>query len=104
MLFIKPVYAQVDFANPTINPIARYSTIGSFTNLFVPLMMIVAGFATLSMLLYGAYMFLTSEGNADKLKKAQSTLLYAVLGLLLVVMAFVITKIIGFLFKVQMPL
>jgi hypothetical protein len=56
------------------------------------------------MLLYGAYMFLTSEGNTDKLKKAQNTLLYSILGLLLVVMAYVITKVIGFLFKVQMPL
>jgi len=104
MLFIKPVFAEVDLTSTTVNPIAKYSSIDKFTNLFVPLMIIFAGLSTLAMLLYGAYMFLTSEGNAEKLKKAQNTLFYSVLGLLLVVFAFIITKIIGFLFKVQMPL
>jgi len=47
------------------------------------------------MLLYGAFTYLTSEGNPDKLKKSQSILMYAVLGLFLVVASFILTKIIG---------
>ncbi len=66
--------------------------------------MIVGGFITLTMLLYGAFMFLTSEGEPDKIKKSQATLMYAVMGLFLIVASFIITKIIGVIFNVKMPL
>ena len=102
---IKTAFAQgVNIADPTKNPMAKFTTISSFTNIFIPLMMIAAGFFTLSMLLMGAYKYLTSEGNPEKISKAQSTMVYAVLGLFLVVASFIFTKIIGFIFKVDMPL
>jgi len=104
MQLIKTVYAQVDIMNPNVNPLAKFSTIASFTNIITPIMMVVAGLFTLSMLLMGAFKYLTSEGNPEKITKAQSTMWYAVIGLFLVVASFIITKIIGFIFKVNMPL
>jgi len=104
MQLIKNVYAQVNIADPGVNPAAKFGTIASFTNIAIPLMMVVAGFFTLSMLLMGAYKYLTSEGNPEKISKAQSTMVYAVIGLFLVVASFIFTKIIGYIFKVDMPL
>ncbi len=96
--------AQVRFDNPDINPAAKYSSISSFTNLLIPLMLVVGGLMTLIMLMYGAFQYLKSEGNPDAIKKAQSTLVYALIGIFLMFISFVITRVIGFIFKVQMPL
>ena len=101
---VHPVYAEVDFGNVGINPIARFSTITIFVNLIIPIMMIGGGLATLVMLFLGAYTYITSEGSAEKVKKAQSILMYAVLGLFLIVASYILTKIIGFVLKVPMPL
>ncbi|MFZ2026033.1 MAG: hypothetical protein WAV30_01975 [Microgenomates group bacterium] len=104
MNMIPVVHAEVNFGDTAINPVAKFNSIGVFTNIIIPIMMILGGFLTLSMLLYGAFTYLTSEGNADKVKKSQSILVYAILGLFLIVISFVLTRIIGTIFNVQMPL
>jgi len=100
MNIVRSVYAQVDFSNSTVNPITKFDTIGSFVNIVVPIMMIMGGLITLFMLLLGAFTYLTSEGNAEKVKKSQSILMYAVMGLFLIVASFILTKIISSVLKV----
>lgn len=104
MQLIKTVYAEVDFGNASVNPVAKFSSISVFTNVLIPLFMIVGGVLTLIMLLYAAFMYLTSEGASDKIKKAQAVLTNAIIGIILIVLAFVITKMIGYIFHVAMPL
>ena len=104
MQIIKQVYAQVDFSQESVNPIAKFDSITKIVNLLLPVMMIVGGFITLSMLLLGAYRYLTSDGNPEKISKAQSVMLYAVIGLILIVASFIITKIIGSVFNIALPL
>jgi len=101
---VPEVYAQVNIADPNVNPIAKFSSIATFVNIFIPLMIVVGGFITLAMLLFGAYKYLSSEGNPEKLAKAQSVMLYAVIGLFLMVVSYIVTKIIGFVLKVPIPL
>ena len=50
------------------------------------------------MFVIGAFNYLTSLGNAEKLKKAQGTLRYAVVGLIIFLSAFLILKVIDVLF------
>lgn len=50
------------------------------------------------MLLIGSFGYLTSFGNAEKVKKAQGTLKFAVIGLVLFLCAFLILKTIDVLF------
>ena len=104
MHIIKAVYA-LDFSDATTNPVAKFSSISSFTNIVIPLMMLAGGFASLAMLLLGAFRYITSSGNPEKLAKAQSVMLYAVMGIFLMVISFVLIKIIGFILNVDiMPL
>lgn len=95
MNIIPPVYAEVNFGTTANNPVAKYSSISSFTNIIIPIMMLLGGLACLAMLLLGAYRYLTSEGNPEKISKAQSVIVYAILGLFIIVASFVITRIIG---------
>lgn len=50
------------------------------------------------MLVVGAFNYLTSLGNPEKLKKAQGTLRYAVIGLVIFLSSFLILKVIDTLF------
>lgn len=50
------------------------------------------------MLIVGAFHYLTSLGNPEKLKKAQGTLKYAVIGLVIFLGSFLILKVIDTLF------
>ena len=55
----------------------------------------LAIFVLFVMFLVGAYYYLTAFGNEEKVKKAQGTLKYAVIGLLVFVSAYLILRIIG---------
>ena len=50
------------------------------------------------MFVVGAFRYLTSFGNAEKVKKAQGTLRYALIGFILFVSAYLILKIVDIIF------
>ncbi len=50
------------------------------------------------MLIVGAFGYLTSAGNPERVKKAQSTLKFAIIGFILFISAYLILRVISFLF------
>jgi hypothetical protein len=50
------------------------------------------------MFVFGSYSYLTSFGNPEKVKRAQGTFKFAIIGLILFVSAFLILKVIDILF------
>lgn len=54
-----------------------FTFIGAFAVLFV---------------IFGAFRYMTSDGDASKLQQAKNTILYAIVGLLVAVFAFVIVR------------
>ncbi len=50
------------------------------------------------MFLYGSFMYMTSLGNPERIKKAQGTLRYAVIGFILFISAYLLLTIIDTLF------
>lgn len=56
------------------------------------------GLVLFIMFIIGSFNYITSLGNPEKIKKAQGTLKYAVVGLVLFVSAFLILKIIDIIF------
>jgi hypothetical protein len=54
--------------------------------------------ALFAMMMVGGYNYLTSLGNPEKVQKAQNTFKYALLGFILFMSAFLILKIIDYLF------
>lgn len=51
----------------------------------------IAGAASIIIIIIGGILYATSEGDPSKVKRAKDTILYAVVGLVVVMMAFVIT-------------
>lgn len=50
------------------------------------------------MIFYGGFSYLTSFGNPEKVKKAQATLRYAIVGVILFMSSFLILKAVDYLF------
>ena len=49
------------------------------------------GIVFVILVIYGGFMYMTSSGEADKVKKAKNIILYAVIGLLIIFTAYAIT-------------
>ncbi len=51
-----------------------------------------AGIIAVGMVIFGGFMYVVSNGDAGRVKKAKDTMLYAVIGIVVVLIAFAITK------------
>ena len=85
-------------ANATIDGSGTDSTTGcdstdangglkKIANKFVTIFSIVIGIAAVVMIVYGGFKYITSGGESSKVGSAKNTLIYAIVGLLVVAMA-----------------
>ncbi len=88
---LSPVYAQ----SPSPDPPAHLSDIGTVVQNIIKLLAPAAAIAFLVMILVGGYKFVMSSGDPKNIASARSTLIYAVIGVVLVVAAWLILKLIG---------
>ena len=52
----------------------------------------ILGLVAIIVIIYGGVQYMTSAGDASKIKKAKDTILYAAIGLIICVLAFAITQ------------
>ena len=90
--------------DPNVNPIAKFATIGHLVNVILPLLIIGAAILLLVMLLYGGFSWITAGGNPENLGKAQKTMTFAIIGLAIVILSFVVVKLITNIFNIEAPL
>jgi hypothetical protein len=88
-------------------PIDEYDTpppeiggIGDIVTKVISYIFPIAGFICLIFIIQGGYMWMVSSGNPENVKKAQGTLTWALIGLILTMTIFgILTVIINFLYK-----
>jgi ABC-type Na+ efflux pump permease subunit len=97
-LAMMPVAAAADVANnengvPTgLNPVNAPANLG-IAHLLVVIITWILGFSAavaVIFLIIGGLQFVSSAGNSDRVTKAKQTILYAVLGIIVIILAFVI--------------
>ncbi len=81
--------------NSSIFPAARISNISTLLNLVLPLVMGGAGLVCLMMALYAAFNIMTHGDNPEALKKYYASMVFAIVGLLIVIASFLIVRVIG---------
>lgn len=94
------VYA-VDISDPTLNPVAKFGTIGTLVNLIVPVLMTGAALVFLIMLMRAGFMIITAGGSSEQVAKAQKMMTFAVIGLIFIISSFTLVKLIGFVFQIS---
>jgi hypothetical protein len=91
--------------NPTNYPLMQnVGTLADLINLIVPLATIGAVLIFGAMLLSMAYKILSAGDDAEQVEKAKATATYAILGLILILAAFLIMKILEFALGIDLPL
>lgn len=91
---------QGDIINPQTLPTylpgpTRFGDIGSIVNLITPLLTLGAALIFLVMLFYGGFTILTAGGDPAKYDTAKKIVTFAVIGLLIVLLAFLAVRVIG---------
>lgn len=71
--------------------------IGAVTNFLIPIGAVILLFV----LIWGGYDFMLSQGSPDKIKSARSKIVSGIVGLVLMVFAFIIAKFISYLFDIN---
>lgn len=100
-MFIPAVYAQVNDWESSGCMVDGVPTLKCFEVVFGNMLNIASSLIIVVlfiMFVNGAFHYLTSLGNPEKLKKAQGTLRYAVVGLIIFLASFLILKVIDTLF------
>lgn len=87
---ITPVLAQIVNDSP-----ARLEQLTTVFENVVKALIPLAGIVLFIVLILGGYQYITAGGDAKKAAAAQQTLTYAILGIVLVAMAFLIIRLIA---------
>lgn len=69
--------------------------IGQFFSNLISLIYIIATLILIFMILWGAFDWMTSEGDKEKLQGAQKKIINAIIGIMLFAMAFAVIKVLG---------
>ena len=91
--------------NATSFPVGgNITSISQVVSFFTNTMILVGSIAMLVMLLLGGYGYLTSAGDSKKMASARDRIWYAIMGLLLIVGALLLTRLVGFITGVKIQL
>jgi len=91
---LKPtVTPQVDLSNPDL-------TIGEIISKFLPYIFAIAGIILFVFLILGGFELLTSAGDPEKAKKAQRRITSALIGFLIIFLAYWLTQLLEVIFGI----
>ena len=79
----------------------KFQNVGEIINKAIPYILAFAGFGLLLMLISGGYSFLTSAGDAKKLEGGKQRMTNALMGFIIIIVAFWVVQIIGQLFGIE---
>ena len=103
--------AQIDFdairekAFPSYSPekidIKADLTIGEIISKIIPYIYVLAGLVLFGMLLMGGFSYLTSAGDPEKMKAAQGKITHAVVGFLIIFLAYWLAQLLETIFGIR---
>ena len=81
------------------NPAAKFKNLGDIISGLLNIAMYVAIFLAFYYLIWGAFQYLMAQGNKEELGKARARITWAIIGLAIVLMAFLIAQFMGQIFS-----
>lgn len=92
---------NISIGNTSIKgPLVGYNNIGDIINNVVPFIMTLAGIILFFVLMWGGFDYVTSQGAPEKLKSANAKITAGVIGFVLLVLSFLITRVLSYIFGV----
>lgn len=81
-------------APPITNPIQSSQTFGEILNNAINGFLIFAGAVAVLFLIVGGFRYVVSTGNPDQVEGAKKTILYSILGLVIIFIAFLLVNVV----------
>ncbi|MBU3935484.1 pilin, partial [Patescibacteria group bacterium] len=76
-------------------------TIGEIISKIIPYIYVLAGLVLFMMLVMGGFSYLTSAGDPDKMKAAQGKITHALVGFLIIFLAYWLAQLLEIIFGIQ---
>jgi TRAP-type C4-dicarboxylate transport system permease small subunit len=83
------------FASPVFAASADVTSVETFIKSVIQVLVAVAGLVAAGFFVWGGVAYITSSGNPESLDRAKKTIVYAAIGLAVVLGAFVLTNIVS---------
>mgnify|MGYP005838499311 CR=1 FL=1 len=103
----KPVFQsllQIDIRDKEVFPASRIGDINTLLSVVVPTLTIIGVVIFGAMFMWAGYLVLTAGDQPDKLQQARQTAVYAGVGMLIIVAAFLIVRLLAFIFQLEIPI
>ena len=97
-------FLQINISDPNIFPAARFANINTIVGIIAPALTIGAVIIFGAMLMWAGYTIISAAGEPEKVQQAQQTATSAIIGLLIVVTAFLVVRLLAFIFQIELPL
>jgi len=85
-------------------PAQRFTSFGSLASDIILILTSIAGSLSIIFIIMAGIKFVTAGGDPKKMASATSTLTYAIIGLVVTTLAFVILRAVQFFFKANIPI
>jgi len=95
---------QIDIRDKDIFPASRFGDINTLISIVVPTLTIIGVVIFGAMFMWAGFLVLTAGGEPDKLQQAQQTAIYAGAGMLVIIAAFLIVRLLAFVFGLEIPI
>ena len=100
-IFVTPAFAAGDPCDSTVSAVREANgcdgsqdALPGIVTKIINAIILVIGIVAVIAIVYGGVQYMTSTGNTDKIQKAKHTILYAVIGLIICVLAYAIVNIV----------
>lgn len=89
------VLATILLATPVYAASADVTKIETFIKSIIQILVTIAGLVSAGFFVWGGFGYITSSGNPEMLDRSKKTIIYAAIGLAVVLGAFVLTNIVS---------
>ncbi|MBP9690948.1 hypothetical protein KBD81_02605 [Candidatus Woesebacteria bacterium] len=96
--------AQLNLADPKVNPTARFDSINTLLGIIVPTVTVIAAVMFGAMLMFAGIKIATAGGEPEKIQSAQQTATYAVMGILIIVLSYLVVRLLGYIFQIEISI
>lgn len=80
-------------------PLIGFNTLGELVNTVIQFLIPLSAVILLFVLIWGGYEFLMSRGEPGKVKSAQAKITSGIIGFVIIILAYSITKLLAFIFN-----
>lgn len=87
--------------NPTTFPAARFANINSFIQFLLPIITLIALFVLIGYMIWGAFDWIMAKGIPERLEKARKRIIFSIIGFIVIITAYALTKLIGYILHIE---